>query len=123
MSINYKSDSLAVTRPKPPLMQFLMLVNISFSLAVLGAWAQVAGVIAEPVAWATWSRIYRTGDVTDIFEYPFSLVWMMPILFVGFAWSSEKLGSRSLAWVCCTAPIFINLMILGWFYLAPIEWR
>ena len=123
MSINYKSDSILVSRPKPPLMLLLLFVNAAFSLAILAAWTQLAGLIAVPVAWATWSRIYRTGDMGDILEYPFSVLWMMPLLFVGLAWSAEKLGARSVAWMCCTVPVFINIMMIGWFYLAPPEWK
>ena len=123
MSINYKSDSIVVSRPHPPLMLLLMLINMSFALAVLGAWTYVSTYVAEPIAWATWQRVYRTGQLSDMFEYPFSVLWMMPLMFVGLAWSADKLGARSLAWTCCLIPLLINGLIVGWFYLAPLEWR
>ena len=122
MSINYKSDAV-VAPPRPPLMMAMMFVNAVFGLVVLGAWTYVSTLVAEPIAWATWRRIYRTGYMFDVFDYPFSMLWLMPLCFIGLAWVADRTGARGLAWTCVTIPILTHALIIGWFYLAPPEWR
>lgn len=122
MSISYNRDGQPY-RPKPPLMVALMAVNVLFVLVVLSAWTYVSSFVSEPLAWATWMRIYRSGSLLDIFEYPFSVLWIMPLCFVALGWISDKIGARGFAWMCVTLPVVMHVMIIGWFHLAPVTWR
>ena len=121
MSITYHADTAA--KPKPPFMLALMAINVAFVGLVLGAWSYVAAFVSEPIAWATWIRVYRSGTALDMFEYPFSMLWAMPLCFLAMAWVSDRVGARGLAWTCLSIPIVLHTLILAWFHLAPPDWR
>lgn len=122
MSITYNSDG-TISKPMPASMMMLMLVNATASLAVLGAWTYVSKYVADPIAWATWVRVYRTGYTLEIFEYPFVLLWLLPVACVALAWTAHKAGYRSLAWTALTLPLALQTLIITWFHVAPPGWR
>ncbi len=119
MSIDYQSDSTKLSR----FVVALMLVNTGFAAMVLGGWTYMSQFAEEPVAWATWHRVYRSGQPSEIFDYPYVLLWMMPAGAVLIAWVASKAKSRGLSLASLTLPILLNAMVMGWFYLAPYEWR
>ena len=65
----------------------------------------------------------RTGEILDIFDYPFILLWGLPFGAILAAWLAERLSMRGLAYTCVTIPVLMHGTIFAWFYLAPPEWR
>lgn len=102
---------------------FAMLgVNAAFAAAVVFAWAYVALVISEPLAWATWMPVGRTWR-PGMLEYPFALLWALPGAGIVSAWSARKARNMSLAYFSASLPIVTLALMFGWYYLAPVEWH
>lgn len=122
MSISYYVD-----RPSPKersnKVVVLMLINATFAMIMLAPWSVVSRVVAEPIAWATWARVYKTGDPFDMFDYPFVLLWLLPFGAVAAGWICEKATMRWLTYAWLTLPIVMHSLIFGWYYLAPPGWR
>ena len=122
MSISYvRQDKFVVQLPRP--MRAVMVLNAAFGAAVLGAWTYVAVYLAQPIAWATWFSVYRSGDWMDIFNYPFILLWSLPFGAILGAWLAEKSNMRGLAYVVVLTPLLIHGTIIGWYHYAPPHWR
>ena len=122
MAISYHVNGKAAGQlPRP--MRVIIMINATFAAAMLSAWTYVAVYVSQPIAWATWFTVYRTGEILDIFDYPFILLWGLPFGAILAAWLAERLSMRGLAYTCVTIPVLMHGTIFAWFYLAPPEWR
>lgn len=119
MSIDYQTESVKASR----LVSVLMVVNGALAAMVLVGWTYMSRFAEEPVAWATWHRVYRSGDASEIFDYPYVLLWLMPIAAIAISWLASKANARGLSYASLILPMLLNAMVMGWFYLAPYEWR
>lgn len=123
MTISYYDvDETAAPRPKV-LLNFLMLVNTVIAMTVLFAWTAISLYIVEPVAWATWMPVRRGTTFEELFEYPFVLLWLMPVGGIIGAWIAARNGYRPLAMLLVLLPIVLLAMIFGWFHFAPAQYR
>jgi hypothetical protein len=104
-------------------MTLLMLVNAVIAMTVLFAWTAISLYIVEPIAWATWMPVRRGTSFEELFEYPFMLLWLMPLAGVAGAWVGLKFGRRTFALTCLILPVALLGLIFGWFYGAPPELR
>jgi hypothetical protein len=102
-------------------MTFLMLVNAVIAMTVLFAWTAISLYIVEPIAWATWMPVRRGTSFEELFEYPFVLLWLMPLAGIAGAWLGLKFGRRTFAMTCAILPVLLLALIFGWFYGAPPE--
>ncbi len=123
MTISYYDDGLRAPIRPSAFMTFLMLVNTVIAMTVLFAWTAISLYIVEPIAWATWMPVRRGTSFEELFEYPFVLLWLMPMGGVAGAWLALKMGRRSLALTCVLMPIALLALIFGWFYGAPTTLR
>lgn len=98
----------------------LMAINAGFVLAVMLWWHWMAVVMSEPVRWATWQAL---GPRPAMFEYPFVLLWALPVSAVGFAWFARQFGKMRLACGLAFFPVFYLSLIVGWFYMTPMTWH
>ena len=123
MSITYISNGVRA-RPLPRGVRLLLILNVIFSAAVLSAWTYVAMFLAEPIAWATWIRVYRSGNILyDFFEYPFVMLWALPMGAICSAWMAVKADRDRLAFSCALFPVLGLSLVVAWYHLAPPEWR
>jgi hypothetical protein len=123
MATSYNSPNFNA-RPLPRRVRLLMLLNAAFGAAVLSAWTYVAVFLAEPIAWATWIRVYKSGNLLiDFFEYPFFMLWAVPLGAICGAWVAVKARMNQLAFSCALFPLLGLSLVVTWYHLAPPEWR
>jgi hypothetical protein len=123
MLISYYEDGTPAPKRTSHGMAVLMGANVLFAAAILFAWTYVALFVAEPLAWATWMPIHRGYGLAGALEYPFVVLWLLPLIGVGAAWVSLKAGQLTLAYACVAVPLVMLLLVLGWFHLAPADWH
>jgi hypothetical protein len=123
VTISYYDDRATASIRPTSFMTFLMLVNAVIAMTVLFAWTAISLYIVEPIAWATWMPVRRGTSFEELFEYPFVLLWLMPLAGVGGAWLGLKFGRRTFALTCLILPIALLGLIFGWYYGAPPELR
>jgi hypothetical protein len=98
----------------------LIVVNVVFGVGALLWWHWIASFISEPVHWATWHAL---GPRPSILDYPFLLLWALPLLGVSGSWFADKFGNMRMACGLAFFPVFYLSLIVGWFYFAPLAWR
>lgn len=99
------------------------MLNALLSLGILFAWTYVSMFVAEPLAWATWMPINRGYGFNGIFDYPFLMLWLLPIVGICGAWVGLKSGRQVLSYAFVGIPPVMLFLVTGWFYLAPPDWR
>ena len=123
MLISYYEDGAAAPKRTSRGMALLMGANLLLAATILFAWTYIAFFVAEPIAWATWMPIHRGYGLTGVLEYPFVMLWLLPIGGVCGAWASLKAGQKTLAYACVAVPLVTLLLVMGWFHLTPSDWH
>lgn len=123
MTISYYDDGARASIRPTSFMTLLMLANAVIAMTVLFAWTAISLYIVEPIAWATWMPVRRGTSFEELFEYPFVLLWLMPLARVAGAWLGLKFGRRTFALTCLVLPVALLGLIFGWFYGAPPDLR
>lgn len=123
MGISYISEKAHLTDRQRRLLNVFGIVNASFTVIVLLAWSSVQLLLIEPIEWATWRPIERTNGIMSLGDYPFVILWLMPLLgmFGGLVFGAS--GKSKQAYFCATTPILLIVAILGWYYVLPQDWR
>ncbi|MEZ5850954.1 MAG: hypothetical protein R3D68_09950 [Hyphomicrobiaceae bacterium] len=123
MGISYISEKSHLSEGQRHLLNVLGIVNTSFAVVVLLAWSSVQLFLMEPIEWATWQPITRTQDLASLGEYPFVILWLLPLLgmFGGMVFGAS--GKSKQAYFCATTPIILISGILAWYYFLPQEWH
>ena len=98
----------------------LLAINLGFALGVLLWWHWMAVVVSEPMRWATWQAL---GLRPSLLDYPFIILWGLPLSAIGGAWLEQRFGNMRLACGFAFFPVFYLGLIIGWFYLTPFEWH
>lgn len=102
------------------LLRVIMTLNVVFGVACIFWWPTLSRYLADAMRWATWRGIEQAPN---LFDYPFVLLWLLPISGIGAAWFVERSGKAQTACIVATLPILLLGMIFGWYHLAPPEWR
>jgi hypothetical protein len=123
MLINYYEDGAVAPARTSRWMVTLMMANALLSSAIVFAWTYVALFVAEPLSWATWMSVSRGYGLTGVFEYPFVMLWGLPLLGVFGAWISLKAGRKTLAFAFVGVPLVMLGLVLGWYYATPSDWH
>lgn len=123
MLISYYEDGKVAPKQASRGLGAMVLLNASLSLGILFAWTYLSMFVAEPVAWATWMPVSRGYGFNGIFDYPFVMLWMMPLIGICGTWLSLKSTRLTLAYAFALVPLAMLFLIVGWFYLAPPDWR
>jgi hypothetical protein len=99
---------------------YLMAANATFAASSASWCTFIAEFVADPIRWATW---YGLGSRPELFEYPFVVLWLLPVGGICGGWLAEKGHNRRLAcFFALFPPLFLGLLF-GWYYLLPVEWR
>ena len=95
-------------------LQTVGLINLAFAAANIFLWSFVAVVVADPIAWATWSSFGSVNRRPDLFEYPFIMLWGLPLLGSGVATINNFLGFKQMAKVAAVFPLALFGLTLVW---------
>ena len=90
------------------------LINLAFAAANVFLWSFVAVVVADPIAWATWSSFGSVSRRPDLLEYPFVMLWGLPLLGSGVATVNNFLGFKQMAKVAAVFPLTLFGLTLIW---------
>ena len=104
----------------PALLVALQAVNLTFAVAAVTMWAVVSLLVAEPLRWATTRGV---GARPELFDYPFVLIWLLPVAGACAAWVAQKAERSKLALFLAFYPVLYLGLVVGWYYLAPLQWR
>lgn len=89
--------------------------NVVFAAANVFYWSSLAMILADPIAWATWSSLGSISHRPELGDYPFVLLWTLPLLGSGIAAINHVLGFRRMARVAALFPLsLIGLTICCW---------
>lgn len=113
MSEGNTSDEIAAIERRLSLM---LVINVALSAAMLLWWHDLSRYLADPIRWATWENI---GPNTGTFEYPFVMLWVLPLVAFGIAWTLRMAGSRRKALWIASFPVFYLGTLVACFYIAP----
>lgn len=102
------------------LVRTLMWLNGLVAVSVVAYWTGVSLVLEEPFRWATGLGV---GTSPSLFEYPYVLLWIVPAGAAVIGWLSIHAELPALGRFVGIYPLlFLNLMV-GWYYLAPVQWH
>lgn len=90
------------------------IANLAFAAANIFLWSAVAIVIADPIGWATWSSLGSVSRRPDLFEYPFIMLWGLPLLGSGVATLNNFLGFKRAAKIAAVFPLSLFIVTIGW---------
>ena len=99
-----------------------MLINVTFSALVLGAWTVLAVLVSDPIAWATWHSITGVRTWAEVTSYPYVMLWVVPLLGVAGSILARQLNLRTAAIGIALAPIAGFGLTFVWYYMAPATW-
>ena len=116
------SDAPVASPQRERVALLLQIVNLSFAAVMVSAWTYISYIIADPIAWATWVPLSRHAN-PGLFDYPFSLLWGLPVGGVVAGFCARRLTMPKLMITALWMPLLVLGMIFGWFYLTPIEWH
>lgn len=119
----YQDENVEPQARSARLLSLICMVDLIIALTVLFMWTAVSFYFAEPLAWATWMPVRRGTQFVELFEYPFVLLWAMPLACIGIAWFAKRSGKRALALTAALFPIVVLGMIYGWYHLVPIQYH
>lgn len=89
-------------------------INIAFAGLNLFLWSVVAIVLADPISWATWSPLGSVNHRPDLFEYPYVLLWGLPLAGSGVAALNNFMGFKRMAKVAALFPISLFAVTVCW---------
>ena len=101
----------------------LVVVNLMFAALVLGAWWLVAGLVADPISWATWQALPEAPTWEQAARYPYLMLWAFPVLCVWAAWVAREMHRRKLSVGIALVPVLSFGVTIAWFHLAPTHWH
>ncbi len=94
-------------------------VNLLFAAGCVFLWAALSLLIEDPMRWAT---SYGIGARPELFDYPFVLLWLMPVGGACAAWVAQQANRMTAAYVVACYPLAYIGLVVGWYYLAPPNW-
>ena len=98
----------------------VIIANATFA-ASFAFWCTFVALFAsEPIRWATWQGV---GSRPELFDYPFCLLWLLPVSGICGAWLAEKAEKRRVAYFLALFPLLFMSLLFCWYYVVPMEWR
>ncbi|MEL6372810.1 MAG: hypothetical protein AAFR04_02455 [Pseudomonadota bacterium] len=100
----------------------LIIANCIFAGLVLFAWTAIALFVAEPISWATWAPL-SSGSRPELFEYPFVMLWLMPLGGATAAWMTKSIQGVRWAYLSAIVPILLLSITFGYYYMVPQQFH
>jgi hypothetical protein len=98
----------------------LMWANALFAAAVVLYWTGVSLVLEEPFRWATGEGV---SPSPQLLEYPYLLLWIVPLGAATIGWLSIKGEMPALGRFVGIYPLLFLCLMVGWFYFTPPHWH
>jgi hypothetical protein len=92
-------------------------LDIAFVAMAIFWSALMARLVADPLEWATWKNVSASPG---LFDYPFLLLWMLPLTGLACAWILTKGGHKKLAVWSAGFPLMYLSTIVACFYAVPL---
>ncbi|MEZ5924829.1 MAG: hypothetical protein R3D57_10660 [Hyphomicrobiaceae bacterium] len=93
--------------------RLMAVVNVAFACVVLFAWPQIAGLLDTPVSVAADAGIASRPEFS---EYPYVLLWSLPILGSLAAWIATRSEKFLFAKFLAAYPAIVILAAVGWYH-------
>lgn len=123
MLITYYEDGSTAPKRTSKTMGALMVLNGALAASIIFAWTYVAFFVAEPLAWATWMPISRGYGLLGLVDYPFIMLWALPLIGIFGAWVCLKGGQKTAAYAFVAVPLAMLALVMGWYHLTPPDWH
>ena len=94
-------------------------LNLAFAAACIFMWAMLSFFIEDPIRWATSTGI---GSRPELLDYPFVLLWLLPVVGACAAWVAQQAKRMKLAYFLAGYPLAYLGLMVAWYYLAPAQW-
>ena len=107
-------------RRDPASLIALQAANLLFAGSSIFLWALMSLFVAEPMRWATARGV---GTRPELLDYPFVLLWLLAVAGACAAWIAQKAERLKLAYFLAFYPLLNFGLIVGWYYLAPVDWH
>lgn len=101
-------------------LKVLVSANVVLGLCALLFWELMSILIAEPILWATGQG---GGTRPELLDYPFVLIWLLPIACACIAWIASKVEWMKLAHFVAFYPLLYLGLVVGWYHLTPAQWH
>ena len=95
----------------------LSMINLGFAAANLFYWSRLSRYVADPLAWSTRADVERTTGIPVLFDYPFVLLWAMPVGGVVIAAVASALEMRTLARYAVVTPLALFVVLEVWWLI------
>ena len=102
------------------LLRVIMVANVAFGVACMFWWPSLSRYLADAMRWATWRGIEQAPN---LFDYPFVLLWLLPVAGICFAWLLERSGKVPLASVVASLPMLLLGLVFSWYHMTPPHWQ
>jgi hypothetical protein len=100
-------------------LRLLMLTNIVFAALVLGAWTVASVFISDPISWATWRNINGARTWEELFQYPYLMLWALPLGAVLASWIAVQAKKWKLACGLALTPVVFLGLTIALYYVIP----
>lgn len=118
MAINlYESQSQGPSS----IVRFLATANLALTFGVLAGWQAIGPWLADPISEATGASL--SDSRPEFAEYPYSLLWLGPLVAIVAANFAEQLEMPKLARLIAGLPITLVAACLVWYYLLGEMYR
>lgn len=102
-------------RPTRGFVSTINLLNVAFAGANIFLWSVMALYLADPISWATWTSLGSVAHRPDLLEYPYVMLWGLPLLGSGVGMLNNFLGFHRLANVAAAFPLALfAFTIMSW---------
>ena len=92
----------------------MILVNVAFTALVIFQWPLIASYIADPMGAAA-GQAMSDRSRPDFIDYPYSLLWTMPLICALFAWLGMKSGWVSFSKFVSFFPTALTSLSCLWY--------
>ena len=101
------------------MVHFFTMVNLALSFGVLAAWPSYSEALADPVS-------VISGGAPPIrpsaFEYPYMLLWLLPLSGIGGAYIAKAMDLEQLAKFFAIYPVLLTITSCIWLYFYAGYW-
>ncbi len=90
-------------------------INLSLVAATIFAWPYVALILADPIGAASHAALSRVASPA-LFDFPFVVIWGLPLGMTVLSWVLSHLGARELARLAALYPTALFATSWFWFH-------
>ena len=120
MTMTYHDGTDGKKPPRTVVAKGWMLLNAVIALGMAVYWSGLAVYVDEPFKWAMRASV---GSHPDLFEYPYLTLWLTPLLCMIGGWAALRAHQPRVARLVGSYPTFMLVVMMGWYYVAPIHWH